>query len=75
MTNWQIHSVVGDQWYTFPSGYTFGVGASVYVHSGAGAYSSPPTHLSWAKAYYWNNDGDRAVLNDAAGQPVDSYSY
>jgi hypothetical protein len=75
MTNWQIQSVVGDQWYTFPSGYTLGAGASVYVHTGPDGYSSPPTHLLWGNAYIWNNDGDQAVLYNAAGQPVDSYSY
>ena len=48
MTGWRIHSVVGDQWYDFPAGYTLDAGASVRVHSGPGAYSNPPTDLRGA---------------------------
>jgi hypothetical protein len=75
MTGWQIHSVVGDQWYTFPDGYVLGPSASVSVHSGTGALDNPPADLLWSKAYIWNNDGDKAVLYDAASQQVDSYCY
>jgi competence protein ComEC len=75
MTGWRIVSVVGPQTYTFPSGYSLAAGGTVYVHSGAGAYSSPPGDLLWTKAYIWNNDGDKAVLYNAASQSVDSYCY
>jgi hypothetical protein len=51
------------------------VGASVYVHTDPDGHSSPSTHLLWGDAYIWNNNGDQAVLYDAAGQHVDSYSY
>jgi hypothetical protein len=75
MTNWRIHSVVGDQWFYFPSGYTLNAGATVRVHSGPDAYDSPPTDLLWAYAYYWNNEGDKAVLYNSVGQQVDSVCY
>jgi hypothetical protein len=75
MTNWRIQSVVGGQWYTFPTGYVLAPGSSVRVHSGPDALSSPPTDLRWTTAYTWNNDGDEARLYNAAGQVVDSWPY
>jgi len=75
ITGWKIHSVVGDQWYYFPSGYTLAAGATVRVHSGPDASSNPPGDLLWTTAYIWNNDGDKAVLYNSAGQQVDSYCY
>jgi competence protein ComEC len=75
MTGWKIQSVVGSQWYYFPSGYTLGAGATVRVHSGPDAISNPPGDLLWTTAYIWNNDGDKAVLYNSAGQQVDSYCY
>jgi hypothetical protein len=75
MTNWRIHSVVGDQWFYFPSGYTLNAGATVYVHSGPDAFDSPPTDLLWGYAYIWNNDGDEAVLYNDVGQEIDRYGY
>ena len=75
MTNWQIPSVVGDQWYTFPSGYTLAEGTYVRVHSGASAIDNPPTHLKWTGSYIWNNDGDEARLYNSQGQMVDNWAY
>lgn len=75
MTGWQIHSVVGDQWYTFPSGYILAAGTSVRVHSGPDAFENPPTDLLWGHAYIWRNEGDEAILYDDASNLVDSYSY
>jgi cardiolipin synthase len=75
MTDWEIQSVVGDQWYTFPDGYTLDPGASVYVHSGPDAYESPPTHLLWAYSYIWYNDGDEAILYNSDDDVIDSYVY
>jgi hypothetical protein len=75
MTNWRIHSVVGDQWYDFPSGYTLGAGQSVRVHSGPDALDNPPSDLLWGYAYIWRNEGDKAVLYDDLGQEVDSSCY
>jgi len=75
MTNWRIQSVEGDQWYTFPSGYTLAVGAYVRVHSGPSAVNNPPTDLKWTGSYIWNNDGDEARLYNEAGQLVDNWVY
>lgn len=82
LTGWSIRSYDGarctplaDQTYYVPSGYVLAAGASLYVHSGPGAYSSPPTHLLWTTSRMWNDDGDRGDLRNASGQVVDSYGY
>jgi hypothetical protein len=75
MTGWRIHSVVGDQWYDFPAGYTLATGASVQVHSGPDALDNPPTDLLWGYAYIWRNDGDVAILYNSDDEFVDSYAY
>ena len=62
LTGWRIQSVVGDQWYTFPSNYVLEAGSRVRVHSGPDALDDPPAHLKWTGAYIWNNDGDEARL-------------
>jgi hypothetical protein len=75
MTGWKINSVVGNQWYYFPSGYTLAADTTVRVHSGPDAINNPPGDLLWTTAYIWNNDGDKAVLYNSVGQAVDSYCY
>ena len=67
--------MVGNQWYTFPSGYTLAVGSHVRVHSGPDGFGSPPTDLLWGNAYIWSNDGYEARLYAADGTLVDSRSY
>jgi len=75
MTGWRIQSVVGDQWFTFPTGYVLAAGSWVRVHSGPDAMDNPPSHLRWSTVYIWNNDGDEAKLYNAAGQVVDNWAY
>jgi len=83
LTDWRIQSyestdsgcVPAGQWYTFPTGYVLDAGASVYVHSGPDAANNPPTDLKWVGSYVWHNDGDVAVLYDAAGAVIDTYCY
>ena len=83
MTNWKVQSYKNvdgsceptDQWYTFPVGYILDPAASVYVHSGPGATDNPPTHLKWTGTYIWHNEGDVAVLYDAAEGEMDRYCY
>ena len=75
MTGWRIHSVTGDQWYTFPQGYVLDPDASVWVHSGPDGQDGPPGHLLWTNAHVWNNQGDVARLIDSHGQDVDSWAY
>ena len=75
MSGWRLHSVVGNQWYSFPAGYSLAPGAQVRVHSGQGALDAPPQDLLWTRAYMWNNDGDEAELMDDSSQVVDRWSY
>ena len=83
MTSWKIQSYKNidggceptDQWYTFPSGYVLGAGASVRIHSGPDAYSNPPSDLKWTTRYIWHNDGDKAILYDAGSSVIDTYCY
>lgn len=75
MTGWKIQSIIGDQWYHFPSGYMLGAGEQVHVTSGPDARSDPPAYLRWTGAYIWNNDGDRANLIDPLGQEIDTWGY
>jgi len=63
------------QVYPFPSGYVLTAGASVRIHSGPGAYSNPPSDLLWVTQHYWNNNGDKAILYNAADEVVDTYCY
>jgi hypothetical protein len=62
LKNWKIVSVVGSEFYTFTDDYMLRPGASVYVHSGPGATSDPPTHLRWTISEIWNNLNDEARL-------------
>ncbi len=75
MTNWRIESVVGSQWYTFPSGYVLAANGSVSVHSGPDAVNNPPDDLRWTTAYIWNDSGDEAWLYNAGGVMVDTWGY
>jgi hypothetical protein len=57
--------------YTFKN-FTLNAGASVKVHTGAGADSM--TDLYWGRSSpVWNNAGDVATLKDAAGSTVATY--
>lgn len=71
MAGWRIHSVVGDQWYTFPS-YALAPGAVVYVQSAGNAPPSSGNRLLWTTQNIWNNQGDQADLYTPAGVLVDS---
>ena len=75
MAGWKIISVVGDQTYSFPAGYTLGVGVTVRVHSGPDAFGNPPTDLLWTTGYIWNNSGDKAELRNSSGVVVNSQCY
>jgi competence protein ComEC len=73
MTGWRLHSVVGNQWYYFPFGYTLPAGQAVRVHSGPQALYSLPYELRWTTDYIWNNEGDEARLYDAQNEMVDHW--
>ena len=57
--------------YTF-KGFTLDAGSSVKVHTGAGNDSM--TDLYWGRSTpVWNNNGDLAILRNAAGDVVAQY--
>ncbi|AKU15971.1 lamin tail domain-containing protein [Luteipulveratus mongoliensis] len=59
--------------YTFPS-LTLRPRATVTLHTGKGSISI--TNVYWNKTgYVWNNDGDTATLNNAAGHAIESCVY
>jgi hypothetical protein len=66
---------VPEQVFTFPAGYLLAAGAVARVHSGPGAFGSPPGDLLWTTENIWNNDGDRADLRDAGGQVMSTLAY
>ena len=70
MTGWKIRSVVGEQWYTFPSGYILGEGAHVDVVSNSNAVNNPPTQLLWTKQAVWHDSGDKAELRDTRDRVI-----
>ena len=71
MAGWRIHSVVGDQWFTFPV-YALAPGASVYVQSAGNAPPSSGNRLLWTTQNIWRNEGDQADLYTPQGVLVDS---
>jgi hypothetical protein len=73
MTGWRIHSVVGNQSYYFPFGFTLPAGQAVRVHSGPDALHNLPTDLRWTTEYIWNNEGDEARLYSAQDVQVDQW--
>jgi Lamin Tail Domain/Protein of unknown function (DUF1524) len=69
---WILHDT-SDHRFNFP---TFRLKAhdDVKIHTGAG--SDTEKNLFWGSTgYIWNNDGDTATLDNAAGKKVDSCSY
>ena len=77
MTGWTLISEVGGQVFRFPNGFILAAGATVQVTSGPNRFSDPPAVLQWLNAdgtpriaNVWNNDGDPAVLKNAAGAIV-----
>jgi len=75
MTGWRLQSVVGDQWYTFLTGFVMQPGAVVAITSGPSSYNDPPNTFKWTSSYIWNNAGDEVKLYDPQGKLVDSMSY
>ncbi|MDO8751026.1 MAG: lamin tail domain-containing protein [Dehalococcoidia bacterium] len=80
MSGWVLFSVVGEQRFVFPSGFTLASGATVKVTSGDNAYADPPNVLQWlkadgmpSKAFIWNNASDPAVLYDNQGNVVSTF--
>ena len=80
MTGWTLISEIGGQMFRFPNGFILAAAATVQVTSGSNGYSDPPAVLQWLNAVgtprianVWNNDGDPAVLKNAAGAIVSRF--
>ncbi|MHB9091746.1 MAG: lamin tail domain-containing protein, partial [Chloroflexota bacterium] len=81
LTGWRVasESKPKPQTYDFPAGFTLAPGASVRVHSFAGADTG--VDLYWGHSsenggkHYWGDKGDVGVLYDAAGRDVSRLVY
>jgi len=72
MAGWRLHSVRGDEWYSFPGDYDLRAGTCVRVLSGGNAQEYRPNQLLWGPDTVWNNrEPDPAELYDADGNLVD----
>lgn len=73
LTGWTLRDFASRHTYTFPA-FTLAPGAEVQIWTKAGADDA--ANLYWGqRAAVWNNDGDTAVLTDADGAEVTSYTY
>lgn len=72
MTRWQVRDEYGHT-HIFSS-FTLASGATVRLHTGAGANTQADLYWGSSSAI-WNNDGDTVYLWDAAGNRVDEYLY
>jgi len=69
ISRWVLVSEIGNQRFTFPVGTVIPAGAGIDVVSGPNA-TAGAGRLLWTRSHIWNNDGDPAVLLDAAGREV-----
>lgn len=73
MTGWTV-SDAANHVFAFPPGFTLAPNAQVTIYTGSGLNTSDK--LYWgAGGAIWNNTGDTATLQNAAGEMIKSYSY
>ncbi|HMQ29142.1 MAG TPA: lamin tail domain-containing protein [Chloroflexaceae bacterium] len=73
MAGWTLRDFASRHTYTFPA-FTLAPGTEVQVWTKAG--DDDAANLYWGqRAAVWNNDGDTAVLADADGAEVATYTY
>jgi len=73
LSGWSVENERGVR-FQFPNGFRLAVGATVFIHSGAGDDTAAILH--WGSiAPIWNDQYDIAVLRDATGLIVDVYAY
>lgn len=75
MSGWRLLSGRGDQAFEFPAGFVLMSDSEVRVHSGPAARSDTPNDLIWTRTHIWRDESDNAVLVDAAGNTVATFSY
>lgn len=68
ISGWVLHSVKGDQKFTFPQGTIIKARATLTVASGDASGD-----IKWTNKNIWNNDGDPARLIDSNGNIVSEY--
>ena len=73
LTGWRVSNERGAE-YRFPDGFILNLGATVYIHSGAGADSDEILYWN-AGAPVWNDRSDLAVLRNADRAIVTYYAY
>lgn len=72
LSGWTIRDLAGHT-YRFGT-FTLRAGYTVTVHTGRGTNTA--AHRYWGRSWYiWNNDGDKAILKNAAGTTVDTCTY
>ncbi len=75
LSGWYVESVVGQQVFNFPGGYTLPAAGSVRIESFSGAVNNPPASLLWSTDAIWRNAGDKAILRNPAGVAVSTLCY
>ena len=74
LTGWAVRDDSSVHRHRFPSSTTLDAGTLLVVHSGCGSDTLADVHWC-ADGAVWNNDGDTALLLDAAGRIVDRWRY
>jgi len=72
ISGWVLVSEVGNQRFTFPARTVIAANASISVVSGPSA-TAGTGRLVWSTAHIWNNEGDPAVLIDAADREISRF--
>jgi hypothetical protein len=65
---WTINDTPAYHVYRFRSGVTIAAGQSITLYSGRGADTATKKYWGYQGSAVWNNDGDKAVLKNAAGK-------
>lgn len=74
LTGWTLVSTIGDQRFTFPSGYTLDAWSDVFILSGLNNFYVTNPHFYWTTENMWNNNGDTAQLYNANGVLINEIS-
>lgn len=74
LSGWVLRDESSVHRFRFPAGTSLVPGESLSIHSGCGQSASGVAHWC-ASGAVWNNDGDTALLLDAAGRIVDRWRY
>jgi len=74
MSGWKLISLIGEQTFVFPTGFTMQPGQTCRAYTNE--YHPERCGLSFGSgSAVWRNSGDTAVILDTQGQEVSRYSY